>query len=548
MLDISLTCAHCSAPFAFTKDDEVFLEKVSPEFGGKKMLIPRPTLCPDCRQQRRLAWRNERHLFERTCDLCGAKSLSVYREECPFPVYCTDCWWSDRWDATTYARDFDFSRPFFEQFKTLQDVVPRMMVLQSNNENSVYTTNVTHLKNCYLLFSSDFSQDCYYGVWVQNSKDSLDNLMLNACQLTHEAVFSNNIASSTYVIHSSYCSDSAFLLDCKNCSDCFMCYGLRNKQYCIANVQYTKEEYFEKLKSLPLSSHKNYENFKAHYEKLLESAPYLYMWRNGRVEDSTGDFLTDVQDCIDCYEVLEGRDLKHVQGAYQAKDIRDSSFVNGELGYENCECFPMPMKSAFNVNTYYGHDVYYSDFCMNANANLFGCVGLQKKEYCLLNKPYTKEQYEELMPRVIEHMKSGNEWGEFFPVALSPFDYETTNAQEFFPREVVAKNADHGTPTYTLPDDIRETPREVLNELLACADCGKRYKIIGQEYDLLAKLKLPLPRRCFECRHRQRCRFRKPRKLYERACDGCGGSMQSNYSPDRPEKVYCEACYLKKIY
>lgn len=548
MTDIPLICLACHSPLTFTKDDELFLKRVSPEFNGKKYLIPRPTLCPDCRQQRRLAWRNERNLYERICDLCGAKSLSVYRKDRPFPVYCIDCWWSDRWDATTYGRNFDFSRPFFEQLKALQDAVPRMMVQQSHNENSEYTANVSHLKNCYLLFSSDFSKDCYYGVWVENCQDSLDNFMINECHLAHEAVFSNNIYNSTYVIHSSHCSDSAFLLDCKNCSDCFMCYGLRNKQYCIANQQYTKEEYFKKLKSLPLSSYKNYENFKAHYNKMLQSAPYLYLWRNGRVVDSNGDFLTDVQHCRNCYEIVEGRDCSNVQGGYKITDARDCSYVHGELGYENCECFPMPMKSAFNINSYHGNDVFYSDMCMNNNSNLFACVGMKKSSYCVLNKQYTKKEYEEMAGRIIEHMSRGAEWGEFFPAALSPFSYEETNAQEFFPRAREAKAVDHRTTTYELPDDIRETPREVLKEILACADCGKNYKIINQEYELLKRLQLPLPRRCFECRHRERGRFRKSRKLYERACDGCGVSIQTNYAPDRPEKVYCETCYMKKVY
>jgi len=146
------TCKQCKSNFDFTKEDEQFLQKVSPEFDGKKYQIPQPKLCPDCRQQRRLSWRNERNLYPRTCDLCKKKTLSIYREDNPFPVYCIDCWWSDKWDPKKYGRDFDFNRPFFEQFKELYDQVPRMMVQQSQNENSEYTANVSHLKNCSCLF------------------------------------------------------------------------------------------------------------------------------------------------------------------------------------------------------------------------------------------------------------------------------------------------------------------------------------------------------------------------------------------------------------
>jgi hypothetical protein len=543
------SCKKCQNNFTVSKKDEEFLNRVSPEFGGKTQTIPHPTLCPGCRQQRRLTWRNERNLYQRTCDLCQKKSLSIYREDSAFPVYCLDCWWSDKWDPQKYAKDFDFTRPFFQQFKDLQDQVPRMMVQQLKNENSQYTANVSHLKNCYLLFSSDFNKDCYYGVWIENCQDSLDNLIINKCQLTHEAIFSDNIYNCTFVIHSTQCSDSAFLLDCKNCSHCFMCYGLRNKKYCIANKQYSEEEYLEQINSKPLSSHNNYQSFKEHYFDMIKDANYLFMWRNGRIEDSSGDFLTDVKNCHECFEVMEGRDCKYVQGGYQITDAQDCSYVNGELGYENCECFPMPMKSAFNINSYSGNDLYYSDMCMNNNSNLFGCIGLKKSKNCILNKQYSPEEYAEMATKIIDHMEQGGEYGEFPPSSLSPFHYSETNAQEFFPMEKEERAAKKKeTQSYEIADDINDVSEDILKNALACEKCSKNYKIISQEYELLQKLNLPIPRLCFECRHTQRSLFRKERKLFERKCHKCSTNIQTNYSPTAPQKVYCEACYMQEVY
>ncbi len=154
-----------------------------------------------------------------------------------------------------------------------------------------------------------------------------------------------------------------------------------------------------------------------------------------------------------------------------------------------------------------------------------------------------------MVPRIIEHMRSTGQYGEFFPSALSPFHYEETNAQEFFPlTHEKTLTRGHAKATYKLPNDIHDTPEEILKAVLACETCGRNYKIIRQEYELLKRLELPIPRRCFECRHGERGRFRKTRKLYERMCDGCGGALLTNYSPDRPETVYCEACYMKKVY
>jgi hypothetical protein len=50
-----------------------------------------------------------------------------------------------------------------------------------------------------------------------------------------------------------------------------------------------------------------------------------------------------------------------------------------------------------------------------------------------LNKQYTKEEYEKLLPKIIAHMKKTGEWGEFFPISISPFNYEETPAMDYYP-------------------------------------------------------------------------------------------------------------------
>jgi hypothetical protein len=51
-----------------------------------------------------------------------------------------------------------------------------------------------------------------------------------------------------------------------------------------------------------------------------------------------------------------------------------------------------------------------------------------------LNKKYSKEDYETLLPKIIDHMKKTGEWGEFFPMEISPFKYEETKAVDYFPK------------------------------------------------------------------------------------------------------------------
>ena len=554
-----INCKNCSAQFEFTQSEAELTDRVAPIIDGKILSIPEPSHCPDCRQQRRLAWRNERNLYKRMCDLCKSSMLSIYNEKAPFPVYCQPCWWSDKWDPMIYGRTYDFSRSFFEQFKDLQNTVPHMAMLTLQNENSEFTNNVTHLKNCYLLFSSDFNRDCYYGVWIENSNDWLDNLMINKCQLTHEAFFSDNVYNSTYIINSSLCRDSAFLFDCSNCSDCFMSYGLRNKQYHINNKEYSKEDYYKEMEKLSLGSYKTYEAVKKKFVEMIKEAACMHMWRNGRVIESSGAFLADVMNCKDSFEIIEGRDCKYVQGGYQIKDAHDCCYVNGELGYENCECFPMPQKSAFNANCYNGNDLYYNEMCMNDNKNIFGNVSLKKKQYCILNKEYSKEEYEKLVPQIVESMKTAGEWGEFFPITSSTFAYNETNANEFFPitKEAAIEKGyswkereatEYQASSYTIPDDIKDVPDNIIDAKLSCISCNKNYKIIAQELRLLKQINLPIPRKCFECRLGDRSKIRVGRKLYLRACAECKKEIETNFPDEHPQKIFCEECYLKKVY
>jgi hypothetical protein len=95
-------CNQCKSNFEITDKDLEFYEKVSPIFNGEKFNIPTPTLCPDCRQQRRLSFRNERKLYKRKCDATGENIISMYSLDKNLKVYHQDFWWSDKWDVMDY--------------------------------------------------------------------------------------------------------------------------------------------------------------------------------------------------------------------------------------------------------------------------------------------------------------------------------------------------------------------------------------------------------------------------------------------------------------
>src|SRR3989338_3561766 len=111
-----MSCRSCQKEFKIDVEDTAFYEQ---------MQVPPPTLCPECRLIRRMIFRNERTLYKRKCDLCHEDKIFMYPTDAPFPVYCHDCWYSDKWDPEQYAMDYDFNKTFFEQFLELRNAVPR---------------------------------------------------------------------------------------------------------------------------------------------------------------------------------------------------------------------------------------------------------------------------------------------------------------------------------------------------------------------------------------------------------------------------------------
>src|SRR5437764_1072476 len=123
-------CQNCKKDFIIEPDDFGFYEKIK---------VPPPTFCPECRYIRRLLDRNEYNFYKRKCDATGKDIISIYRSDAPFQVYDQTYWKSDSFDALEYGRNFDFNKPFFEQYEELRRAVPHVALVNFNSPNSEYT-------------------------------------------------------------------------------------------------------------------------------------------------------------------------------------------------------------------------------------------------------------------------------------------------------------------------------------------------------------------------------------------------------------------------
>lgn len=573
------TCQNCKTNFTVELADFEFYEK---------MQVPAPTWCPQCRLVRRMVFCNERSLYQGVCAMCKKNMITMYAPESPHTVYCYECWQSDKWDAASYATEIDPAKPFLAQFAELKKRVPRMgLVKQGDMATSQYCNRASNNRNCYLCFRASNNEDCYYCHYLIEAKDCADCFNVNRCELCYGCVDCFDCYNVRFSQESQNCSDSAFLYDCRNCQDCFGCVNLRNKRNCIFNVQYSTEEYREKIKEWNLADAAVYERAKKESERVFARGirPFMVSIRS---ENSTGNMLYGCGNTKDAYMCTEVENGKHLVFITRGKDLMDVFHFGFDIEqvYESANIGIGSSHIKFSNECFTSNNnLEYCDNCI-ASSDCFGCIGLKKKKYHILNRPYGEEEY-----RVkVKEIKTRMAYGEFFPPELSSFAYNETVAQMYFPsskeetlargfrwRDFDARNISATIKSGGLPSALEGAIQMVGHgATVGCAheggcshECTGVFKAIPQELDYYRRTKVAFPRLCPNCRHGMRLEARTPMLLHARACmcaggakaangytnqtthahgsGACGKKFETTYPPSSPAVVYCEECYQSEV-
>lgn len=518
-----MICKLTNKDFQIKVEDLSFYKKISPKINNQIFLLPNPTLSPEGRLMRRMSWRNDRSFYKRLCDYSKQSMISIYPEKTEFPVYHPDAWWGDSWDAKDFGLEINFNKPFFEQWAELLKRVPRKGIDIVNCENSYYCNYCGDDKNCYLDIAGEANEDCYFNLFTKYSKNCVDCTFVYNSELTYDSISCYRCHDVICGYYLENCTNCAFSFDLKSCNNCLFCSNLRHKKYHIYNQPVTKAQYEFALAQLALNTTSGLDQAKKIWKQVIADAVHRDMYVLNS-ENCTGNDIENSKNCHHCFNVSNSEDCKYLYDVLDAKDCYDLNYslYHPEASYELISTLNMKY-SAFCMASHYCHSSYYCDQCENSE-NLFGCIGIKKGKYCILNKQYSKGDYEKLLAKLISHMQETKEWGEFFPYTLSPWGYNETVAYEYYPLQkdfALEKGFNWTNKTFT-----------------------KEFKLIKQEQEFYSKINVATPVISPQERHLERLAMRNPRQLYARTCSISGKPIISSYHSDEKVKVYCEEQYL----
>ena len=502
------------------------------------------------------------NLHPRSCDRTGQNIISIFRPDCSYPV-----WHRDEWvkHADPPSRDCDFSRNFFEQAWEMFQKSPLPHNFQSHNENSEYADDFYHSKNCYLCHSCNTLEDCRYCYLGTKSKDVQFCIYSQQCELGSDIVHCRDCFDVRYVLYCRNVQASSFLYDCRRCSDCMFCFNLRDKQYCFANQQLTKDEYEKKKSQWNLRSRNAFEKAKQWFREMMVSHAWHRALFIDHSENVTGNYLTNCKDCEDCFISPNHEECVHdfTSGPHTKSTLDSLGTIGSELLYYTAMVvYSYGCRFSFELNECKRCDYCcYCFFCQDC----FGCCGLYKKRFCIFNKQYSEAEYYTLMAKIVDHMKKTGEWGKFFPGYFAPNPYDESCSGFHFPLSLdqqkklgfraegrIERKAKSMFSIQDIPDavDGMTTPAEVFFSQKAFwdEDYERPFQITKEDIAMSRKINVPFLYCYYVKRMQDNFRWMPfTGELRSTTCAKSGVAIMTSWPPEYDGRILSEEEYVKIV-
>ncbi len=541
------TCTVSGKEFEIS-DQEIALRK-------KLGIEGLPEVVPQIRFRNLGAFWQHWNLHKRKCDFSEKPIISVFSEYCPYPV-----WHKNEWikNANPPGADFDENKEIFPQMWEFfqKSAIPHNF--QSHNENCEYTDDFWYSKNCYLCHSGQKQEDARYSYGCDSIKNSFWCVFSMNSELCTDLINSKNCFESFYLLNCKNVQNSAFLYDCRNCSNCLFCFNLRNKKYCFGNQQLTKEEFEKKKKEWDFSNQTTYQKAKEFFMEMMKGLAWHRALEIDKSENTSGNYLSNCKDCVDCFMTSKHENCVH--DVFSGPDSVGTLDSLGTVGAQWSISSVLPVfcyETKFCFSTDHSKFVEYSAFLKNCE-NCFGCCGLVGKKYHIFNKPYSEAEYFALKEKIVAHMKSTGEYGQFFPGYFAANPYDESWSSFHFPLSQAEqeklgfrlqeneerKNENYSSPT-EIPDSSEDVDLSITKKTFWDEKAKKPFQIQKADIEFAQKLNIPLPNEFYISRIQDNFRWLFfDGSLRETTCGKCNVEIKTNWPEKYDGRILCEKCYL----
>lgn len=581
------TCRISGQKFPIFRGEVELLQKLSCTIGTQTITLPLPTICPEERKRRRLTFRNTQVLYNDICDFSQKKTISRFHPDSKLKVYTNDIWSGDNRNPKDYGKEIDWGESSISQIDELIHSTPYQNLLGSPGNvanNSVYTNATADVVDCYLIFDAHDVEKSCYSRRISDSKHMVDCLRTIDSEYCYECNNCSKLYECMYCTDTNSSDHCCFMQSCQDCHFCIGCVNLIGKQYYLYNQPSTKEAYEQeviRIKSEWRTTNKQFEELKNISIKASNTMINAEWSCGSNIQHSQNVYCSD--------SCRHDNNIRYCSDVVDAQDCMD---VDG-YGHNSFLMYNSNQVGRYSSHIYCSSNVgrgEYLFYCVEVKKShhCFGCVNMKDASYCIFNKQYTKEEREQIVPKIINKMMEEQTWWESIDPCYSPFPYNDTDAQDIFP--VSMSSSDYGTAQCILSDEnlipakiqqegntICNTKRrtrnqeinipdgaetiswsqlpidsnaisdDILKKVVICESSGRPFRITPLELAFYRKFWLPIPRIHPDIRYEHRKKRSPDKKLHSIQCPHCKKTTLSVYSTPSPY-IVCSDCYTKEIF
>lgn len=291
---------------------------------------------------------------------------------------------------------------FLKEFKKVSLSFPKLPDHILSSQDCTFSDYVFWSKNLYNCFDCAKCSDSSYIYDSILCANCFDCDYAAECELCYESENPFKCFNCEYLSDCSRLRDSAFSYACTDCHDIFGCVHLKNKSFCIFNRQFSEAEYREKVKAFKNLSA---EQILQMVDELEKKYPWTQTFEGNNLNSEYGNYIYQNKNCYLCFDAFKDENCAYLFDASHDSHSYDLTYsYESNLAYESVDCDRM-FNTAFTAYCDKCADSSYLFNCADCK-NCLGCVGLAHKQYCILNRQLSKEEYEKVSGPIFSALKN----------------------------------------------------------------------------------------------------------------------------------------------